>query len=109
MIPSSLLPHQRPDLSGKYIVLTSKQLTQLIQETVRVTLAEQGVKGNPIQSGRIYRKQMVETLGHRRYNEAVHQGWLIVHKHNPRVSNSKVYAPRESWERFLKRHTNQKI
>ena len=109
MIPSSLLPHQRPDLSGKYIVLTSKQLTQLIQETVRVTLAEMGVKGSPLQSGRIYRRQMVEIIGRVRYDEAVRRGWLIVQKHDPNKASSRVYATRESWERFLKRHTNWKL
>lgn len=99
-----LLPHQRPELRGECIVLTSEQLTLLIQETVRITLAEQGVKGHPSQSGRIYRKQMVEILGRVRYDEAVVNGWLFVDKHDPTKSNSKVFATRENWERFLKHH-----
>lgn len=90
------------------ITMTKKELTDFTKGVVQITLAEMGVKGSPLQSGRIYRKQMVEILGYRGYHEAVNKGWLIVHKHDPNKTNSRVFAPRESWERFLKLHTNQR-
>jgi len=90
------------------ITMTREDLAGFAKDVVQTTLAELGVKGSPAQSGRIYRRQMVEIIGRARYDEAVRKGWLIVEKHNPKAPNSKVYATRENWERFIKRHTNQR-
>jgi len=94
--------------TGTHIILTKEEHRETIREAVEITLAELGIKGSPLQSGRIYRRQMIETIGRVRYDEAVQKGWLIVHKHNPEASNSKVFATRGDWDRFLKRHTNQR-
>jgi len=106
MTPSTLLPHQDPTFRDRYVVFTPGELNHYAEILVKATLAELGIKGSPIQSGRIYRRQMVEIIGRVRYDEAVRNGGLIIHKQNPNASNSKVYATRESWERFLKLHTN---
>ncbi len=80
----------------KYIVLTQEELVDIIQatikETVKDTLAELGVKMYPKQSGRIYRKQMINILGYRGFYEAIQKGWLHVQKHDPLKRNSRVYA-----------------
>ena len=91
-----------------YITLTQEELDYTIERSVTEVLAQLGVKGNPSQSGRIYRRQMVEILGRRIYDEAVENGWLVVHKHDPNKSNSRVYARREDWEKFLQKHRNAK-
>lgn len=101
------------DHDKQYIVLTEDQLSAIIKATVKEavkdTLAELNVKMYPKQSGRMYRRQMIEILGRVRYDEAVREGWLIVHKHDPLKTTSRVYARIEDWERFLKLHTNQKV
>lgn len=80
-------------------------LKQMIKETTEKTLSELGLKGYPHQSGRVYRQQMIQIIGLRRYTEAVEKGWLIVDKHNHNAVNSKVFARIEDWDRFLKLHT----
>ena len=87
--------------STTYITLTQEELDHTIEQSVERALAKLGVKGNPAQSGRIYRRQMVEIIGRRDYDQAVERGWLPVHKHDPNVVNSRVYARRDDWERFL--------
>lgn len=91
------------------ITLTREELEHLAETVVMKTLAATGVKGTPIQSGRIYRKQMIEILGRVRYDEAVREGWLKVNKHNPLKQSSRVYTTTENWDRFLKLHTNQRV
>lgn len=90
------------------ITMTREELQDTIKTTVKDTLAELNIKGYPMQSGRIYRKTMVETVGRVRYDEAVRKGWLFVQKHDPMKTTSRVYARREDWGRFLKLHTNKK-
>ena len=95
--------------SVTYITMTQEELDYAIEQSVTKALAKLGVKGNPAQSGRIYRQQMIEIVGRRAYEEALEKGWLIIQKHDPEKSNSRVYARRSDWERFIQLHTNQKI
>ena len=93
--------------TGTHITMTHEEFHQTIEDTVKTTLAELGVKGYPAQSGRVYRKYMVDVLGRGRYEEAINRGWLKVYKVDPEKSRSGVYTTREAWEQFLKLHTNQ--
>ena len=52
---------------------------------------------------------MIEVLGVRTFNNAVQNGHLLVYKNDPLKRNSKVYAKRGDWERFLAWNVNKKI
>jgi len=71
-----------------------------VKEAVEDSLAEHGI-GSNVHSGRVYRTQMIETIGRTQFDEAVRNGRLRVQKHNPDFKNSKVYATREDWDGFL--------
>lgn len=90
------------------VVLTRDQLTRLVRNTIHGTLVELGLKANSQQSGKIYRRDMVKVIGRWKFDWAVREGHLIVYKDKD-ARNSKVYAKRGNWERFLKLWVNQKL
>ena len=96
---------------SEVIQISAAHLNDIIRQTAKETaeevLAQQGVKGSLKQSGRIYRKQMIETLGYRGYNEAVQKGWLRIQKHDPMKRNSRVYAKMSDWDRFIELYNTQ--
>lgn len=71
-----------------------------VKEAVEDSLAQHGI-GSPLHSGRVYRTQMIQTIGRVQFDEAVRNGWLHVQKHNPNYKNSKVFASRDDWDSFL--------
>ena len=68
-----------------------------------------GLKSSSLQSGKIYHTEMIEVIGVRSFNNAVMNGHLRVDKNDPPKRNSKVYAKRGEWERFLKWNINKKF
>jgi len=97
----------------KMVVMTEDQIKEILHTTVRntvhSTLVEMGLKSSSLQSGKIYRSEMVEIIGRRAFDQAVENGNLKVYKNDPLKRNSKVYAKRGDWERFLAWKTNKKI
>lgn len=90
-----------------YISLTRDDLVDIIQGTVKNTLIEMGLKANSLQSGRIYRQDMITVVGKSKFEHARRNGMLPTFKDGE--NNSKVWARRSDWETYLKLHTNQKI
>lgn len=80
-----------------------------IRNTVHRTLIEMGLKSSSLQSGKIYRTEMIETIGRRAFDGAVESGRLMIHKNDSTKRNSKVYAKRADWEKFLAWNVNRKI
>ena len=95
------------------VVMTKDQYQEILHTTVRNTvhrtLVEMGLKSSSLQSGKIYRTEMIEVIGVRSFNNAVMNGHLRVDKNDPSKRNSKVYAKRGEWERFLAWNVNKKI
>lgn len=91
------------------IVMTSHQLSEFGRNLVLTTLVEMGLKPHRLQSGRIYRSEMVEVIGRRDFDKAVREGKLLIHKTNPLKRNSRVYARRSDWERFLRQSFNREV
>jgi hypothetical protein len=94
-------------LTSNTIVFTKENLVEFGRGIVHNTLIEVGLKPHTLQSGKIFRTDMIIILGVRGYNKAVESGKLIVKKDGNRTS--RVYAIRQDWERYLKIHLNQKI
>jgi len=87
-----------------YITLTRQELVDIIHDTVKSTLAHVNLKASGLNSGRIYRQEMIRILGSpSRFENARRRGQLKVHKDGNRTS--KVWARREDFKRFLKLHT----
>lgn len=105
----------RPVESNKIemAVMTKDQLKEILHTTVRntvhSTLVEMGLKSSSLQSGKIYRSEMVEIIGRRAFDGAVESGRLMIDKNDPTKRNSKVYARRGEWEKFLAWNVNKKI
>lgn len=93
------------DIQGS-ITLTSDQIEQLGESIVQRTMVNMGYKPRAFQSGRIYRQEMLEVISIRQFEKARITGKLKTHKDGSR--NSKIWARREDWERYLKYHTNRK-
>ncbi|MHC4133173.1 MAG: hypothetical protein ACYSR3_14475 [Planctomycetota bacterium] len=97
----------------KLVILTEDQYKEILHTTVRNTVhstfVEIGWKASSFQSGKIYRTEMIEVIGVRSFNKAVENGNLRVYKNDPTKRNSKVYARRGDWERFLAWNVNRKI
>jgi len=91
----------------KSYVLTREEIEDMIEGTVIRTLVHMGLKGSSLRSGRIYRQEMIQVLGVRKFEKARFSGQLKTHKdgHN----NSKVWSRREDWEQYLFLHTNKKV
>lgn len=87
-----------------YISMTKEELVDIIQSAVNSTLANMNLKASGLNSGRIYRQEMIRILGSRsRFENARRTGQLKVFKDGNRTS--KVWSRREDFERFLKLHT----
>ena len=80
-----------------------------VRNTVVATLSVMGLKTQSLQAGRIYRTEIVETIGRRAYDKAVREGLLTPHKNSPLKRNSKVYIKRREWEEYKKMMINQKL
>lgn len=74
---------------------------ELVTLTVHRVLTELGFKAG--QSNRVKRADMVRVIGRRRFDRAVQDGELRIHK-NGSAQTAGVWASREDWERFVKRH-----
>lgn len=97
----------------KLVVMSEDQYKEVLNTTVRNavhrTLVEMGLKASSLNSGKIYRSEMVETIGRRAFDQAVENGHLRTYKNNPTKRNSKVWSKRGDWERFLAWNTNRKF
>ena len=95
------------------VVMTKDQYKEILHTTVRntvhTTLVEIGLKSSSLQSGKIYRHEMVKVIGRWAFDQAVADGHLKVFKNDPYKRNSRVYAKRGDWERFLAWNVNKKI
>jgi len=95
------------------VFMTKDQYKEILHTTVRntvhSTLVEMGLKASSLQSGKIYRSEMIKVIGRRAFDQAVENGHLIVQKNDPLKRNSKLYAKRGEWERFLAWNVNRKI
>jgi len=96
-----------------FVVLTEDQYREILHTTVRNTVhstfVEIGWKASSFQSGKIYRTEMLEVISVREFNNAVENGHLRTFKNDPTKRNSKVYARRGDWEKFLAWNVNKKI
>ena len=91
----------------KYIVLTEEQLDNTIEKAVTRTLVNLNLKPGKTQA-RVYRQEMITALGSRSiYERAVREGHLKVRKNGG--ATSKVWAKREDWEYYLKKHLTRAI
>jgi|GEM_PF-6838092 len=95
------------------VLMTKDQYQEILHTTVRNTvhrtLIEMGLKSSSLQSGKIYRSDMIKVIGRWAVDSAIRNGQLRVNKNDPTKRNSKVYAKRGEWERFLKWNVNKKI
>ena len=95
------------------VIMTEDQYREVlhtaVRNTVHRTLVEVGFKATSFRSGKIYRSDMIKVIGVRAFNDAREKGHLKVYKNNPTKRNSKVYAKRGEWDRFLKWNVNKKI
>ena len=93
--------------------MTEDQYREILHTTVRntvhSTLVEMGLKASSLQSGKIYRTEMIEVIGRKTFDKARRNGHLLTYKNDPSKRNSKVYAKRGDWGRFLKWNVNKKI
>lgn len=89
------------------VTLTSDQIEQLGEAIVQRTMVAMNYKPSQFHSGRIYRQEMLEVISVRQFEKAKINGRLKCHKDGSR--NSKVWARREDWDKYLRDHTNKKI
>ncbi len=98
---------------NEMVVISKDEYQEIIHTTVRntvhATLVELKLKASSLQSGKIYRSDMVKVLGRWAYDQSVSNGQLRVYKNDPYKRNSRVYAKRADWERFLAWNVNKKI
>ena len=83
------------------VYLSKEEYTQLmhtaVRNTVHATLVGMNLKASSLQSGKIYRSEMIEIIGRRAFDNAVREGHLRTYKNNPLKRNSKVYCSRCKW------------
>jgi hypothetical protein len=96
-------------MSEETITMKKSELAEFGRNLVLTTLVEMGLKPHRLQSGRIYRSEMVEVIGRRAFDKAVREGKIIVWKLNPLKKNSRVYARRSDWEKFLRQSFNREV
>ena len=98
---------------NEMVVMSKDEYQEIMHTTVRNTvhrtLVELKLKASSLQSGKIYRSDMIKVLGRWEYDRAVENGHLRVFKNDPTKRNSRVYAKRAEWERFLAWNVNKKI
>lgn len=87
--------------------MTDLELTDIITNTVHATLCQLGLKASSLNSGRIYRSDMVKVIGRRNFEQAVDRGQIRVSKGDH--ANSKVWTKRSEWDAYLKQFINQKL
>lgn len=96
-----------------FVIMTEDQYKEIlhtaIKNTVHRTLVEIGLKTSSLQSGKIYRHEMVKVIGRWAFDQAIANDHLRVYKNDPTKRNSRVYAKRSDWERFLAWNVNRKI
>lgn len=94
---------------SEIVTMTRKDLDYALEEAAFRALRRAEFMKKENQSGRIYRKKMISIVGRSMFEQAARNGWLMVHKHDPKKANSKMWARIEDFENFLKKHTKQKF
>lgn len=98
---------EQPELIG----LTPQQLAEFaaaISDNILSGLGISRAKTPVNTNGKIYRADMEKIIKRRAFENAVNSGLLKVHKENPAVKNSRVYATLADWNNYLKYHTQHK-
>ncbi|OFY61621.1 MAG: hypothetical protein A2Y71_03020 [Bacteroidetes bacterium RBG_13_42_15] len=95
---------------GQLIVMTSGQLAAFGRSIILVTLKEMGLKTDKLMSGRIYKAEVVpEVIPEREWQHAVRSGKLRVWKNDPLKRNSKIYARRSDFDKYIASKFNREV
>lgn len=95
------------DNENQEIKVTGHQLAQFGRNIVLATLKEMGLKSDQMMSGRVYRTEIITSIGRDEYERAVKEGHLTPCKKNPLKRNSKVFVRRNEWDRYVKLKINR--